>query len=293
MGILLRQREYPKARALIVRAGRASFYDTGAALSPVPAGLLAAPFAGLFGLAGAGQMRRPQIRAARAGEPLGLGATPGRDLGMVAAGEDGRDRAALPELRPGILRVFEQAVAEALLRARGLLAHDAGEEPHAGVEQDEGRNLPTRKHVIADRNLLEATPLDQALIDALEATAEDDGAGPIGQRCDAALGERNSARAHHQARARIACGRYRIDSAGEHVGTHHHAGSAAGGRVVDGAVLVGRVRADVDGFERPQAGRERLTREAYAERPRKHLGEDGENGRAPHDAEQIPPSYMR
>ena len=88
-------------------------------------------------------------------------------------------------------------------------------------------------------------------------------------------------------------GRDRVHGAGEHVGAHHHAGSAAGGRVVDGAVLVGRVRADVDGFERPQAGRECLTREAYAERPRKHLGENGENGRAPHDAEQIPLSSPR
>src|SRR5262245_48559997 len=122
MGILLRQREYPKARALIVCAGRASFYDTGAALSPVPAGLLAAPFVGLFGLAGTGQMRRPQIRAACAGEPLGLGATPGRDLGMVTAGEDGRDRAALPELRPGILRVCEQAVAGALSAPEASIA---------------------------------------------------------------------------------------------------------------------------------------------------------------------------
>src|SRR5438876_3971152 len=156
MGILLRQREYAQARALIVCAGRASFYDTAAPLSPIPTGLLAGPFR----LAGAGQMGRPQIRAAGAREPLGLGAAPGRDLGMVAAGEDGGDRTALPELRPGILRVFEQAVAEALLCARGLLAHDAGEEPDAGVEQGEGRNLPTRKHVIADRTLLEPAPFD-------------------------------------------------------------------------------------------------------------------------------------
>src|SRR5258707_2253476 len=92
MGILLRQREYPNARALIVCAGRASFYDTAAPLSPIPAGLLAGPFR----LAGAGQMGRPQIRAAGAREPLGLGAAPGRDLGMVAAGKDGGDRTALP-----------------------------------------------------------------------------------------------------------------------------------------------------------------------------------------------------
>src|SRR5262249_33083986 len=106
MGILLRQREYPKARALIVCAGRASFYDPRAALSPIPAGLLARPLARLFRLAGASQMGHPQIRAAGAREPLGLGAAPGRDLGMVAAGEDGRDRTALPHPPPGVFRAF-------------------------------------------------------------------------------------------------------------------------------------------------------------------------------------------
>src|SRR5258708_23559085 len=114
MGSLVRQREYPKARALIVCAGRASFYDTAAPLSPIPAGLLAGPFR----LAGAGQMGRPQIRAAGAREPLGLGAAPGRDLGMVAARKDGGGRTAPPHPRPGVLRVFEQPLAEALLPAR-------------------------------------------------------------------------------------------------------------------------------------------------------------------------------
>src|SRR6516225_7101516 len=189
MGILLRQREYPESARSYRCAGRASFYDTAAALSPIPAGLLAGPFR----LAGAGQMGRPQIRAADAGEPLGLGAAPGRDLGMVAAGEDGGDRTALPHLRPGVLRVFEQSLAKALLQARSLLAHHAGQQPHASVEQDEGRDLAARKHVVADRKLLEAAPFDQALVDALEAAAEDHGAGPVGERCDPGLGEWNPA----------------------------------------------------------------------------------------------------
>src|SRR5262249_56211513 len=113
MGILLRQREYPKARALIVCAGRASFYDTAALLSPVPAGLLAGPFAGLFGLGDAGHMGRPQIRAACAGEPLGLGAAPGRDLGMIAAGENGGGRQAPPTPSGRGLRGLWQAPAPA------------------------------------------------------------------------------------------------------------------------------------------------------------------------------------
>src|SRR5258708_11600231 len=134
MGILLRQREYPKARALIVCAGRASFYDTAAPLSPIPTGLLAGPFR----LAGAGRMGRPQIPAAGPPEPLGLGAAPGRDLGMVAAGDDGGDRTALPHPRPGVLRVFEQPLAEALLQARNLLAPHARQHPTPRGRQGKG-----------------------------------------------------------------------------------------------------------------------------------------------------------
>src|SRR5258708_36397715 len=97
MGSLVRQREYPKARALIVCAGRASFYDTAAPLSPIPAGLLAGPFR----LAGAGQMGRPQIPAAGAREPLGLRAAPGRAPCLVAAGKGRRGLTAPPHLPAG------------------------------------------------------------------------------------------------------------------------------------------------------------------------------------------------
>src|SRR5262245_46658628 len=110
-------------------ADRRSFYDTGAALSPVPARLVAASGRRLFALAGGGRTGPPQVGPACAREPLGFSTAPGLDLRVIAGGEHGRDRTALPELRPRVLRIFQQAVAEALLRARGLLAHDAGDEP--------------------------------------------------------------------------------------------------------------------------------------------------------------------
>src|SRR5207302_2191715 len=56
----------------------------------------------------------------------------------------------------------------------------------------------------------------------------------------------------------------------------------AGRRVIDRAVLVARMRADIDGLERPNPRPERLARQTQAERPRKHFWEDGENSRAPH-----------
>ena len=64
--------------------------------------------------------------------------------------------AALEELRPGVLRIFEQALGEALLGPGGLLAHDAGQQPHAGIDQRQRRDLAARQHEVAERDLLEA-----------------------------------------------------------------------------------------------------------------------------------------
>src|SRR5262245_23752998 len=119
MGSLRRAAPSEQARGRVICAGRASFYDTEAALSPIRLALLGRPFfgqhIGRFGRSRADEMRRPQVGPAGAGEQLGLRAAPGRDLGVVAGTEHVRDGAAFPELRPRILRVFEQALGEALL----------------------------------------------------------------------------------------------------------------------------------------------------------------------------------
>ena len=181
----------------------------------------------------------PQVRPALAGQPLGLGVAPGGDLAVIAGDEHLRDRPALPHLRPGVLRVFQQAVGEALLGAGGLRAHDAGHQPHAGIDQRHGGDLAAGQHVIADRDLFESARLDHPLVDALEAAADHDGAGAVRQRLDAGLRQRRAARATSAGEGAPSL-RRGIERAGEHVGLHHHAGAAAGRRVVDGAVLVGR-----------------------------------------------------
>src|SRR6516165_238925 len=61
----------------------------------------------------AGEIGGPQVGAPLAGQVLGLSTPPGRDPGMVAACERLRDRSPLPQLRPGILRIFKQAIGEA------------------------------------------------------------------------------------------------------------------------------------------------------------------------------------
>ena len=89
-----------------------------------------------------------------------------------------RDIAAFQCLRPRVMRVFEQAGFEALLLARLLIAHDAGQQAHDRVEQDHRRRFAARKHVVADRDFLELACLDDPFVDALEAAADDDAPGP-------------------------------------------------------------------------------------------------------------------
>src|SRR6202030_3337291 len=72
----------------------------------------------------AAQEGRPEVRPARLSQPLGLGAAPGGDLGVVARGKDFGDRPALPDLGAGVVRIFQEPVRKALLGARGCRAHD-------------------------------------------------------------------------------------------------------------------------------------------------------------------------
>ena len=77
-------------------------------------------------------------------------------------------------------------------------------------------------------------------------------------------------------------GRGGVDGAAEHVGLHHHARAAARRRVVDGAMLVGGERPDIDDVERPRARRQRLAGEARAQGSGKNVREDGQYARPPH-----------
>jgi len=90
-------------------------------LSPVWLGFRFRPLARLLAEVRRGHMRRPEVGTTRAGDRSAAARTPGGDLGVITAGEHIGDRPTLPQLGPGILRVFEQAVGKALLRARGLL----------------------------------------------------------------------------------------------------------------------------------------------------------------------------
>ena len=112
--------------------------------------------------------------------------------------------------------------------------------------------------------------------------AKNDRAGALGERACARLRQRRAARGHQQARARIVLGRGGVDRRRQHVGAHHHAGAAAGRRVVDGAMAAEPMLADLPRLKRPDAARKRVAGERQAQGTWKHFGKEGEDRRAEH-----------
>ena len=56
--------------------------------------------------------------------------------------------------------------------SEAAVADHAGQQTHAGVDQDHGGKLAARQHEIAERELDEAAGLDHAMVDALVAAAQ-------------------------------------------------------------------------------------------------------------------------
>src|SRR5262245_23904819 len=86
----------------------------------------------------------PEVGPPLLGHLLGFAPAECRDLGVIARDQQVRDRAALPDLRPSILRVFQESRRETLLAAGRLLTHHTRQEPNAGVDQGQRRDLAAR-----------------------------------------------------------------------------------------------------------------------------------------------------
>src|SRR4029079_3132981 len=69
-----------------------------------------------------GDIAGPEIGPSFAGEALRFGAPPRTDLFVMAGQQNRRHVAAVPALRPRVVRIFEQPAFEAFLRQRGRLA---------------------------------------------------------------------------------------------------------------------------------------------------------------------------
>src|SRR3974390_1255268 len=240
---------------------------------------LASHFRPVFGTV-AGLVVRPEVRPARGSQTFCFGSPPGSDFGVVAGEQHIWDWLAFEHRRSGVLRIFKEPVGKALLGARGFLAHDTRQQSHTGIKHGESCRLSAGEHEVTERDLLKMTGLYQPLVDPFEPCAHHDYAEASGKLRHARLRQPRAARTHQQARAGVM--RHGIESAGKNIGLHHHAGAAAGRCVVDGAIFVGGMRANVVDIELPDTVREPLASEAQRQRPGKHLREDRQYARAPH-----------
>ena len=67
--------------------------------------------------------------------------TPPVDDGVVAGSENGGDVTAFPDLRAGIMRMFQQSALEALMNTGKIVAHNAGQDTDDGVKKRQRRRL--------------------------------------------------------------------------------------------------------------------------------------------------------
>src|SRR3954470_17142171 len=84
------------------------------------------------------------------------------------------DRAPFPNDRPGIVRIFEEPLIEALLLSAGGRAHYPGKKPHASIEDHHRAKFAARQDKIADRDRIERSRVEYAFVESLEAATQQD-----------------------------------------------------------------------------------------------------------------------
>src|SRR5205807_524180 len=102
--------------------------------------------------------------------------SPCRDLRMIPRPQHFGDRAPFPNDRPGIVRIFEKPLIEALLLSAGGRAHYPGKQPHASIEDDHRAELPAGEDIVADGDGFERPSLEDPFVESFEAAAEQNNA---------------------------------------------------------------------------------------------------------------------
>src|SRR6476646_6297 len=160
------------------------------------------------------------------------------------------DRAPFPCHWSGIVRIFQETLLEALLLSARGRAHYPGEQPYASVEDYHRSKLAAGQDVIAYGDRFEAPSLEDTFVESFEPAAQQDYALPAGNLAYTRLRQRRSTRRQRKHRPFI---RNAIERSSKHVRPKHHPRPAAGRRIVDAAMLVGRKVADVGRFHAPDA----------------------------------------
>src|SRR5690348_4193358 len=181
----------------------------------------------------------------------------------------------------GVLRGSLERLAEGLLKHRVLVPQRARELPQHGVADDHRRELAARQHVAPDRQLVGDEVIEDALIEALVASAEQRQLLLLRQLVHERVVEQTAARGQRD-HPPIAGQRYRVDAVAgtqrglDDIDAQHHPGAAAERHVVDLSGVERRVVAVVD-VPQPMPARDRISDVALALEPPERVGEQGEH----------------
>src|SRR3954466_3935087 len=93
---------------------------------------------------------------------------------MIPRSQHFGDRAPFPMNRPGIVRIFEKPLVEALFLSAGGRAHYPGEQPYASIEDDHRAEFAAGQHIVANTDRLDRPRVEDALVETLEPPAQQD-----------------------------------------------------------------------------------------------------------------------
>src|SRR4249919_751394 len=133
---------------------------------------------------------------------------------MIPRSQHFGDRAPFPSNRPGIVRIFQEILLEALLLSAGGRAHYPGEQSYASVEDHHRSKLATGQDIVANGDRLDRSSFEDSLIESLETATQQDDPFACGQIADPRLRERGAPRRQREHWSPV---RNIIERGGEHV----------------------------------------------------------------------------
>src|ERR1700730_5594545 len=203
---------------------------------------------------------------------------PAADVGVVTGQQHRRHVPAFKHIRPRVVRPVEQAVRKRILIARALIAQRAGQQPRQRVDDHERRQLPTREHVVAHRQLAINAELDHALVHTLVPSGQQQHTRQRRQLARLRLAKGSTLRRQVHPRAPRRQPRVRrANRRQQRLGFHHHARSAPVGTIIDGAMRVGRVQARIFGPHAHQPASDGAPHNAKLEGSRDHARKQRDN----------------
>jgi hypothetical protein len=216
-----------------------------------------------------------EVGAIGAGAGEALGGAPFGDFAVVATEEDFGDGQAAEVGGFGVLRGFEEARgAEGFFDGAEFVSEDTGEEANDGVDHDDGGDGAVGEDVVAEREFFGLEVFDDAVVNAFVVAGDEDEVVGGGEILGGGLVEAFASRAGDD---EAATGGEGFDGCEERFGFEDHAGTAAGGGVIDLAVFADAVVAEVVDVEVEGALLLGAAHHAEAQGDADEIGEEGDD----------------